>query len=300
MDYKKIYDNLCTSRSGRGLTKEYGYELHHIIPKSCGGTDEENNLVKLTYSEHFIAHKLLTKTYQGAFRLKMLSALVMMGCHKNLKYSRHFEEAKRLVLNRKAVALYNFFLEEDISPVMISLNFKCKRLRFQKDIVGMLKDTSNKKTKSNLEILSKLIDDLYNNVLPVSEYFAVIFTRVKNGEILKRVVEILLGAGFIEKVTFPEKAPTVYCIKEPMKGLINTYANFCERRYITSPNTVDTNIHPQLKQQKVKIMVCKASKSGEYIIYPYILSDILKLDDKVFSLIGKRLTLSQIYDLLDG
>lgn len=298
MNYEKIYYDLCESRKYRGIKRESGYEVHHIIPKSCGGDDEEDNLVKLTYSEHFIAHKLLTKIYKGAPRLRMLSALVLMGCHKNLKYSRHFEEAKNLIFNRKVVVLYNFFLEEDINPVMISLNFQCKQLRFQKDISDMFKDTSNKKTKSNLEVLSKLIDDLYNNVLPVGDYFAVIFTRVKNGDTLKRVVRILISKGFLEKADFPEKAPTVYRIRGSFKELINTYANFCERRYITTPNTFDKKLHPLLKRSRVKLMVCKAAKSGAYIIYPYILSDILKLDERVFNLIGKSLTLSQIYDLL--
>ena len=39
-----------------------GYvEKHHIIPKSCGGSNANDNLVKLTSREHFICHLLLTK-----------------------------------------------------------------------------------------------------------------------------------------------------------------------------------------------------------------------------------------------
>lgn len=37
------------------------FELHHIIPKSLGGTNESSNIVRLTPREHFIAHALLTK-----------------------------------------------------------------------------------------------------------------------------------------------------------------------------------------------------------------------------------------------
>lgn len=36
-------------------------ERHHIIPRCLGGTDEEDNLIYLTYREHFIAHNLLMK-----------------------------------------------------------------------------------------------------------------------------------------------------------------------------------------------------------------------------------------------
>lgn len=37
------------------------FEKHHVIPRSCGGTDCAENLVKLDPRVHFIAHHLLTK-----------------------------------------------------------------------------------------------------------------------------------------------------------------------------------------------------------------------------------------------
>lgn len=36
-----------------------GFEIHHVIPKCCGGTNDPSNLVKLTLQEHFIAHREL-------------------------------------------------------------------------------------------------------------------------------------------------------------------------------------------------------------------------------------------------
>ena len=50
-----------------------GYaEWHHIIPKSLGGSDKKNNLIRLDSREHFIAHWLLVKALpskemRGAF-----------------------------------------------------------------------------------------------------------------------------------------------------------------------------------------------------------------------------------------
>ena len=64
--YKKTYDALIEKGRQRGNKKselDYYTESHHIIPKCMGGTDEENNLVLLTYKEHVIAHRLLTKIY---------------------------------------------------------------------------------------------------------------------------------------------------------------------------------------------------------------------------------------------
>jgi hypothetical protein len=44
--------------------KHNGYiERHHIIPRSLGGQDKNDNLVDLTAREHFICHWLLTKMF---------------------------------------------------------------------------------------------------------------------------------------------------------------------------------------------------------------------------------------------
>lgn len=41
---------------------EYG-EVHHIIPRSCGGCNEEWNLIKLTPEEHYRCHSILPFIY---------------------------------------------------------------------------------------------------------------------------------------------------------------------------------------------------------------------------------------------
>jgi uncharacterized protein YbdZ (MbtH family) len=45
-------------------TSQNYYELHHIIPKHQGGTDDESNLVYLTVYEHILAHYLRAKEYE--------------------------------------------------------------------------------------------------------------------------------------------------------------------------------------------------------------------------------------------
>jgi len=59
MDYRRIYDNLITSRKQRVPLDGIYYEKHHIVMRSMGGTDDKYNLVHLTAREHFIAHRLL-------------------------------------------------------------------------------------------------------------------------------------------------------------------------------------------------------------------------------------------------
>jgi hypothetical protein len=56
------------------------YETHHIIPKSLGGSDDGDNLVNLTYREHFLVHWILTKIHtSGKPRASMWAALNAMS-----------------------------------------------------------------------------------------------------------------------------------------------------------------------------------------------------------------------------
>lgn len=79
MNYKRIYDEFILDRKSKQDINGY-YEIHHIVPKSFGGTNDESNLVKLTASEHLFAHALLARIYKG----KMIYALhLMLNCQKN-------------------------------------------------------------------------------------------------------------------------------------------------------------------------------------------------------------------------
>lgn len=95
MDYEKIYNRLCSSRKNRGVKREGGYEIHHILPKSMGGSDDENNLVKLTYREHFIAHRLLFKITKGLDKRKMYHTIRMMTGYKRYVNGKSYETLKK-------------------------------------------------------------------------------------------------------------------------------------------------------------------------------------------------------------
>ena len=81
MNYQKHYNLLIERAKIRNLE---GYkELHHIVPRCIGGTDERDNLVELTAEEHFVAHQLLVKMYPDHDGLKW--AAVQMTGHQNGK-----------------------------------------------------------------------------------------------------------------------------------------------------------------------------------------------------------------------
>lgn len=61
MDYEKHYFRLIERAKNRKLYE--GYETHHITPRCLGGNDTKENLVSLTYEEHYLAHQLLHRMY---------------------------------------------------------------------------------------------------------------------------------------------------------------------------------------------------------------------------------------------
>lgn len=86
MNYIKLYETLTSSDSIADYT-----EIHHILPKCMGGTNEKDNLVRLTAREHYLAHRLLTKIYPNNVRL--LHAFSMMGVNRTLS-SKQYEKCK--------------------------------------------------------------------------------------------------------------------------------------------------------------------------------------------------------------
>lgn len=93
MNYRKIHDFIInkaesvrgkprTYHTGRKLLSGSGLHLHHIIPRSMGGTDEGVNIAILTPREHYIIHWLLFKIHGGS----MATAFRMMS---DGKYTSH-------------------------------------------------------------------------------------------------------------------------------------------------------------------------------------------------------------------
>lgn len=65
MDYSRIYSEFIADRKAKPEPKGYT-ERHHILPRSLGGGDEPENLIRLTAEDHIFAHLLLAKAHGGA------------------------------------------------------------------------------------------------------------------------------------------------------------------------------------------------------------------------------------------
>ena len=75
MNYQKIYNNIIEKAKNRSLQNVYT-ELHHILPVSMGGSNNKDNLVRLTAKEHFVSHHLLWKIYKNR---EMTKAFMLMN-----------------------------------------------------------------------------------------------------------------------------------------------------------------------------------------------------------------------------
>lgn len=76
MNYQKLYDALIANRRTQGRPQGY-VEVHHIVPRSFGGSNDPTNLIPFTAREHFIAHRLLAKIYPNS---GMTHAVFKMAC----------------------------------------------------------------------------------------------------------------------------------------------------------------------------------------------------------------------------
>lgn len=81
MNYGECYKKLVETRQVIKRKRGDGnyYDSHHIVPRCLGGSDAEGNRILFTHKEHFIAHLLLTKMYEGEAKKKMYYALWRMS-----------------------------------------------------------------------------------------------------------------------------------------------------------------------------------------------------------------------------
>lgn len=86
--YHKWYFNIIikaqVDNEYRKSDDRHKYQNHHIIPKSLGGSNSENNLVLMTHKEHYMAHLLLPKMLKLGSKsyISMVYAFQMMGTTK--------------------------------------------------------------------------------------------------------------------------------------------------------------------------------------------------------------------------
>jgi hypothetical protein len=122
MNYHRIYNNIINTAKYRGLNKTnltYYVESHHIIPRSIGGDNSEDNLVLLTPKEHYICHHLLYKIYANksmCYAYKMMSHFA--------RYNMKLTEYERNVLGMQFSRYLSNKKLSDATKLLLSNNRK--------------------------------------------------------------------------------------------------------------------------------------------------------------------------------
>jgi hypothetical protein len=124
VSYIDRYERLIQKAKTQNLTS--CYEVHHILPKSLGGTDKDENLVKMTYRQHYVAHWILWKIYGG----KMANAFFFMN-----------QQRKYKKIGSKAYAK----LREQASGYMSSVNTGKK---LSEDRVNKMRETTRRQMQN--------------------------------------------------------------------------------------------------------------------------------------------------------
>ena len=162
----KTYNELVSSRKYRGLDKtklEGYYEVHHILPRSLGGTDDIENLVLFTSREHIIAHLLLTRVYPD--NLKVMRASIMMTLKDGKRFSpriiaslRESYSLMQLKRNKELREKYGYVLSKETRDKMS----KSRTGHFTSEETK-IKISESEKGKIVNDITRKKLSDSYND-----------------------------------------------------------------------------------------------------------------------------------------
>ena len=158
--YTTWYNSLINKAKDRTIT---GYtEKHHIVPSSLGGTNDNNNIVKLTAREHFVCHLLLTKMTTGNARYKMNFALHMLSNANNIGDGRYIPSSRMYDLARRLYkeALDNYWTDE---------KRKEHADKIRPTVAGRKLKESSKEKLRNKVWSEKALENRLNNCLKAAE-----------------------------------------------------------------------------------------------------------------------------------
>ena len=119
--YTNWYFSIISNATSRSVSEGY-CEIHHILPKSLNGSNDPENLVKLTAREHFICHLLLPKMVEGISRQKMIYALWGMANQRRPDQHRYKINSKLYgILKLQAAANHKLFKHTNESKKKIGI-----------------------------------------------------------------------------------------------------------------------------------------------------------------------------------
>lgn len=198
MDYKKIYSQLIQKRLDNKLHKNQGtyLELHHIVPTSLGGSDDQQNKINLTAREHYIAHLLLYKMQtDDVAKFKMFKALVCFKSQNNQKGKSRLEDCK---INSRLYESIRINTFKNFHPK----NKNKGKLRIKNIETGKIAHINSfDKLPVGYEYVSKDLVEYNGQMMHYIEYENIIFSNAPN-KIHHRLFVMRLNNGWtLEEAT---------------------------------------------------------------------------------------------------
>jgi len=102
--FLRCYNVLINKAKNRQIPNDSYFEKHHIIPRSLGGDNSSDNIIKLTAKEHYLAHRFLVRFTTDNYHYKMLYALDSMGMKSRNTENRWRMPARIYEQNRKRLS----------------------------------------------------------------------------------------------------------------------------------------------------------------------------------------------------
>jgi hypothetical protein len=108
--YAYIYVQLCESRLTRITQTEYT-EKHHMLPKSfkLGGERDMSNVIRFTFREHFIAHRLLSKMFSNK-RMKSQMLKAITAFYQKTKFQQRNPNSRQFAIMKAAARESNILI----------------------------------------------------------------------------------------------------------------------------------------------------------------------------------------------
>lgn len=172
MNYQRIYNELIQKRRIQQInkTKTNNVQYHHIIPISCGGTNDKRqakynnsnyNIVGLTIREHYFAHLLLLQIYKkqyginSAYWFKMFQAIKLM-----LSFAKYKTHSSKLYELLKLKAIQNGAFKTTSGRTWVTNGKRDIFLKINQEIpVGFWKGRTIAFTEEQKQLYSNKIKD---------------------------------------------------------------------------------------------------------------------------------------------
>ena len=163
MDYHKVYNALISFRKSNPLEKSDSTytEVHHILPRCMGGSNDPVNLVRLTVREHFIAHRLLTKIYPESKGASLAVLLMQRQMYGMVSSSKEFERLRRIA----SLRLKEQWADETRKERISKLISKSTRSKWKGD--QRRKEAASERMSTQMKLLWKRRkeDEIRNEVI---------------------------------------------------------------------------------------------------------------------------------------